>query len=205
MARTLVLALALGALLIAGCGGGGGPRSTRVDVEDDTKGPRHSGPYAADAVEVSREVVRQMRRQRVLERFFDEYGEPPIVALIRPVNETRFPEVTRFFQTDFVTALMENFTRDEIRIVERETEREVIEEKERKEAGELTDRTGRRTRLGADFFIRAKFVSLSVTDGRQSDDTMKYTYQFIDAETTELIFQGDRTIRRVSSASAIHR
>jgi len=193
-----------GPTLLSGCGGS---KSTRVDVRDDTKGPQTSGPYAADAKEVTETIVRQLRRQQVLEDFQQQWGEPPILVLLRPRNNTRFPEVTEFFQMDFRNALMNEFTRRELRIAMRDTYvlEEIADEKADKEAGEVTDRSGRRTRLGADFFIRANFVALSVTDGRQDDDTIKYTFEFVDAETSELLFAGEHDIRRVSSKSAVYR
>jgi hypothetical protein len=190
--------------LLTGCGG---PKSTRVDVRDDTVGVQGSGPYAADAKEVTEMIVAQLRRQQVLEDFHAEWGEPPILVLLRPRNNTRFPEVTEFFQMDFRNELMNAFTRRELRIAMRDTYvlEEIAAEKEDKEAGEVTDRSGRRTRLGADFFVRANFVGLSATDGRQDDDTIKYTFEFVDAETSELLFAGDHDIRRVSERSAVYR
>jgi penicillin-binding protein activator len=192
-------------MLTTGCKSSSG--STRVDVRDDTKGPRGSGPYAADAREVTEMIVSELRRQQVLEDFQAEFGEAPIVVLLRPRNQTRFPEVTQFFQQDFVNELMATYTRREVRFVVRDEYvlSEIAEEEAAKEAGELTDRRGRRTRLGVDYFVRANFVALSRTDGRQDDDTILYTYEFIDAATSELVFSGGHHIRRVSERSAVYR
>jgi hypothetical protein len=94
-----------------------------------------------------------------------------------------------------------------MRFVQRDSETlsEIEKEKLDKEAGEVTDRTGRRTRLGADFFIRAEFVALSRSDGKEEDDAIKYTYQFIDTETSEVLFRSSHDIRRVSSRKVIYR
>jgi hypothetical protein len=205
MRTAMVLLLMLGLLSTAACGG---PRSTRVDVRDDTKGPARSGPYAGDAKEVSEHMVQQIRRQQVIEDYKQRWDdEPPIVAMIRPVNNTRFVEVTTFFTEDLLSALMESFTRRDMRFVDRRTQTlaEIEAEKTAKEAGDVTDRSGRRTRLGVDFFITAQFDALSATDGRQDDDTVKYTYQFVDAETSEVLFRSSYDIRRVSEKSAVYR
>jgi hypothetical protein len=44
-----------------------------------------------------------------------------------------------------------------------------------------------------------------VTDGREEEDTVKYSYELIDTETDELIFKGAMDIRRVAGASAVYR
>src|SRR5690606_31880465 len=112
-----------------------------------------------------------------------------------------------FFTEDLLSELMESFTRRDIRFVDRRTQTlaEIEAEKAAKDAGEVTDRSGRRTRLGVDFFITAQFDALSATDGSQDDDTVKYTYQFVDAETSEVMFRSSYDIRRVSQKSAVYR
>lgn len=206
--RTLtVVMMTVGLMLLSACGSSGG-KSTRVDVRDDTKGPQRSGPYAGDAKEVSEHMVQQIRRQQVVEDYKARWNdEPPIVVMIRPTNNTRFVEVTTFFTEDLLSELMESFTRRDIRFVDRRTQTlaEIEAEKAAKDAGEVTDRSGRRTRLGVDFFITAQFDALSATDGSQDDDTVKYTYQFVDAETSEVMFRSSYDIRRVSQKSAVYR
>lgn len=206
--RTLtVVMMTVGLMLLSACGSSGG-KSTRVDVRDDTKGPQRSGPYAGDAKEVSEHMVQQIRRQQVVEDYKARWNdEPPIVVMIRPTNNTRFVEVTTFFTEDLLSELMESFTRRDIGFVDRRTQTlaEIEAEKAAKDAGEVTDRSGRRTRLGVDFFITAQFDALSATDGSQDDDTVKYTYQFVDAETSEVMFRSSYDIRRVSQKSAVYR
>ena len=181
--------------------------STRRDVEDDEEGLESSGPYAADVKEVTREIIEKLKQQKVFARYTAKYGEPPIICLIRPQNDTTYPEVTQFFQEDLLTALMDEWTRDEMRFAQRDEDvLEAIEkEKEMKETGEVTDRTGRRTRLGADYFLKAKFSQLGMTDGETTDDTLKYSYELIDPETSEMMFKGSHDIRRVSTASVVYR
>ncbi len=206
--RSIVTMMVLtGVMVLASGYGTGCQQSTREDVRDDEVGPAGSGPYAGDAKEVTENIVREVKRQRVIEDFKAQYNEAPIVWVIRPVNKTRFVEVTDFFVADLMTALSETFPRSEMRFVQRDSETlsEIEKEKLDKEAGEVTDRTGRRTRLGADFFLRAEFVALSRTDGREEDDAVKYTYQFIDTETSEVLFRSSYDIRRVSDRKVIYR
>lgn len=203
--RMMLALLVFAAVAATGCGKSSG--STRVAVEDDTVGTRGSGPYSADVKETTTAIISQLRRQKVLEDFRARHNEAPIIALIRPQNDTRFPEVTNFFQEDLVAALRSEFPVEELRISDRsrDVQAAITEEDEEKRTGARTDRTGPRTRLGADFFLKAKFTSLSTTDGRQSDDTVKYSYELIDAGTDELLFKGAKDIRRVSTASAVYR
>lgn len=207
MRNALFIMMLLGFVVAASATNTGCRQSTRVDVEDDEEGPESSGPYAADVKETTREIIEQLKKQKVLRSFESEYGEPPIVALITPENNTRFPEVTEFFQEDLLAALFDEFTREEIRFSQRDSDVQdaIAGEKEEKEAGERTDRTGRRTKLGADYFLKAKFTTLSMTDGELEDDTIKYSYELIDTETDELIFKGAHDIRRVSEASVVYR
>ena len=181
--------------------------STRVDIDDDEVGPESSGPYARDLVEVTDVIVDKLKKQKISENFRAKWNDAPIVAVIRAQNDTRFPEVTQIFQQDLVTAMMERFTREQYRFSQRDSDVQaaVGAEKEAKESGERTDRTGRRTKLGADYFLKAKFSTLSMTDGEYEDDTILYTYELIDTETDELIFKGGHKIRRVSEKSAVYR
>jgi hypothetical protein len=203
----LSLVAMLGFSAFASAGGTGCQPSTRESVHDDREGPERSGPYASDVKEVTAKVINQLKKEKVLDAFRNKYKEPPIVALIRPKNETRFVEVVDFFQEDMLTALMENFNREQIRFSTRDSDvqESIGTEKEAKEAGERTDRTGRKTKLGADYFLRARFSAISVTDGREEEDTVKYSYELIDTETDELIFKGAMDIRRVAGASAVYR
>ncbi len=199
----LLVLFSFSALTTTGCG----RQSTRVDIKDDEEGPESSGPYSADLVEVTDMMVEKLKKQKISENFQAKYKEPPIIAIIRPQNDTRFPEVTQIFQEDLLTAMMEKFTREQFRFSQRDSDVQtaVASEKEAKEAGERTDRTGRKTKLGADYFMKAKFSTLSMTDGKLEDDTILYTFELIDTETDELIFKGGHKIRRVSSKSAVYR
>jgi hypothetical protein len=203
-----VLVLLMLGFVVAASGYGTGCRqSTREDIHDDEVGPESSGPYAADVKETTREIIAQLKKQKVIDRYLSKYGEPPIIALITPQNDTTYVEVTQFFQEDLLSALMREWTRDELRVAQRDPDVLDAIEKEKlmKEAGELTDRTGRRTRLGADYFLKAKFSQLGMTDGRTTDDTLKYSYELIDPEIGELIFKGEHDIRRVSEARVVYR
>jgi predicted protein tyrosine phosphatase len=204
MLLSLLVLCMFATLATTGCG----RQSTRVDIEDDEEGPESSGPYARDLVEVTDIIVEKLKKQKISENFKAKYkGEAPIIAVIRAQNDTRFPEVTQIFQEDLVTAMMEKFTREQYRFSQRDSDVQdaIASEKEAKEAGERTDRTGRKTKLGADYFMKAKFSTLSMTDGEYEDDTILYTYELIDTETDELIFKGGHKIRRVSEKSAVYR
>lgn len=206
--RKFWIILLLLSFVVAASGAGTGCRqSTREDLEDDEVGPESSGPYAADLLEVTDEIADQIKKQKITERFIAKWGDAPIVAVIRPQNDTRFPEVSQIFQEDLVVELMARYTRDELRFSQRDSDVQeaVAGEKEAKESGERTDRTGRRTKLGADYFLKAKFSTLSVTDGEYESDTILYTFELIDTETDELIFKGKHLIKRVSEKSAVYR
>ncbi|MCB9895459.1 MAG: hypothetical protein H6839_13510 [Planctomycetes bacterium] len=207
MHRFLVILLLLGFVAAASGVGTGCRQSTRQDLEDDEVGPESSGPYSADLLEVTDSIADQMDKQKISKRFIAKYGDAPIIAVIRPQNDTRFPEVSQIFQEDLLVELMDRYTRDEMRFSQRDSDVQeaVASEKEEKEAGERTDRTGRRTKLGADYFLKAKFSTLSMTDGEYEDDTILYTFELIDTETDELIFKGGHKIRRVSEKSAVYR
>ncbi|MCA8915191.1 MAG: hypothetical protein KDB90_07255 [Planctomycetes bacterium] len=207
MHRFLVILLLLGFVAAASGVGTGCRQSTRQDLEDDEVGPESSGPYSADLLEVTDSIADQMEKQKISKRFIAKYGDAPIIAVIRPQNDTRFPEVSQIFQEDLLVELMDRYTRDEMRFSQRDSDVQeaVAAEKEEKEAGERTDRTGRRTKLGADYFLKAKFSTLSMTDGEYEDDTILYTFELIDTETDELIFKGGHKIRRVSEKSAVYR
>jgi len=191
----------------ASTGGTGCQQSTRELLDDDEVGPESSGPYAADLVEVTNVIVGKLKEQKISEKFVAKYNEAPIIAVLRGENDTRFPEISRVFQEDLLNAMVERFTREQYRFSNRTkiAQEAIMSEKEQKEAGERTDRTGRKTKLGADYFLRAIFASLSMTDGKDEDDTILYSYELTDTETDEIVFRGGHKIRRVSGRSAVYR
>ncbi len=200
---TLFVLLFLGVSVTA-CGN----ESTRVDPKDDEEDPiQSSGPYSSDLIEVTNEVVAQFKKKKISENFRARYNDAPIIAVIRPQNDTRFPEVTQIFQENLVAELLDRTERTEVRFSQRDSDvqAEIAKEKEAKETGDRTDRTGRRTKLGADYFLKAKFSTLSVTDGEYESDTILYTFELIDTETDELVFKGKHLIKRVSEKSAVYR
>ncbi|GIK53330.1 MAG: hypothetical protein BroJett014_23030 [Planctomycetota bacterium] len=200
---SLLILLFMG-LSVTACGN----ESTRVDPEDDEEDPiQSSGPYSSDLIEVTNKVIEQFKKQKISDNFRARYNDAPIIAVIRPQNDTRFPEVTQIFQENLVAELLGRTTRQEVRFSQRDSDvqAEISKEKEAKEGGERTDRTGRRTKLGADYFLKAKFSSLSMTDGEYESDSILYTFELIDTETDELIFKGKHLIKRVSEKSAVYR
>ncbi|MCC6572688.1 MAG: hypothetical protein IT462_02755 [Planctomycetes bacterium] len=203
--RLFLLMTAIALLMtVAACGS----ESTRVDPKDDEEDPiQSSGPYSSDLLEVTDVIMAQFKAERVSEDFRDQYKDAPIIAVIRPLNDTRFPNITKIFEERLISGLMKKTTRRELRFVNRESDTldAVAAEKAMKESGEVTDRSGRRTKYGADFFLKAKFTALSMTDGDHSSDTINYSFELIDPETTEIVFKGDHLIKRVSEKDALYR
>lgn len=199
-----LLALLFLSMTVTACG----KDSTRVDPKDDEEDPiQSSGPYSSDLLEVTDKIIEQFKKQKISENFRARYNDAPIIAVIRPQNDTRFPEVTQIFQENLVAELLGRTSRQEVRFSQRDSDvqAEIAREKGEKEGGERTDRTGRRTKLGADYFLKAKFSTLSMTDGEYESDSILYTFELIDTETDELIFKGKHLIKRVSSKSAVYR
>ena len=202
-AYLLMMAAAL-LFTVAACGS----ESTRVNPRDDEEDPiKSSSPYSSDVFDVADAIISQLRKKHVLEDFRARYDDAPIVAVIRPQNDTRFPEVTTVFQEHLVHELMDKMDRSQVRFSQRDSDvqKSISEEKTAKESGERTDRTGRRTKLGADYFLKAKFSGLSMTDGHDESDTIFYKFQLIDTETDELIFDGEMAIKRVAEKHALYR
>ncbi|MHC4840314.1 MAG: hypothetical protein ACYTDT_05035 [Planctomycetota bacterium] len=202
MNKLILPLLMIFGVLLSACSG-----STRVDLDDDEVGPERSGPYSSDLLEVTEMIADEFERQKVVEEFKATYGEPPIVSIVEPLNETRFPNFEKIFVADLESELRQRYNRREIRF---RTDKpslldKIAAEKAAKDEGDRTDRTGRRTKLGADFFLIGEFLALSATDGEEYDDTIMYKYQLIDAETTEVWFDGQHKIRRVSDQDAVYR
>jgi hypothetical protein len=127
----------------------------------------------------------------------------PIIALLPTRNETRFR-----IDTDIITQQMRDqlmqFAGDRARFVVRSRIEDVRAERAAQEAGEVSGTVDQKI-LGADYFLTGILKSISKTDEGKVSDYIYYSFELIDARTTEAIWAKGYDVKKVGERGVLYR
>lgn len=203
-AMTLLAIVALG-LLVGGCASGvknpsGVPvTELRADEQGFVGG---TGIESQDIVTVADKMARGILS---LDRIATAAVAPRVV--LDPVlNETRFPINKDIFLTRMTTQLTAN-SQGKVVFLARERMETLEHEAELKRSGQVTS-TSDPTLVefkGADYFLTGKLQGLSTRTSAGTSDYVLYTFQLIDARTSEIVWAGDHEIKRQGLEDAVYR
>ena len=201
-----ILSATLLSLLIAGCATSGvqNPKGVGVtELRPDEKGfVTSTGIESQDIVTVADKMARGI------------VGLPQIVSATVPprmvldpvINETRFAINKDIFLTRMVTQLTAK-SQGKVIFLARERMEALNREREMKRTGQVTatsDPTVQEFK-GADFFLTGKLQGLSTRTSQGTSDYVLYTFQVIDARTSEIVWAGDHEIKRQGLEDAVYR
>lgn len=134
--------------------------------------------------------------------------EPPRVVLEPILNETRFPVNKDLFLTRIQTQLTAK-SQGKVIFLARERMNALQREAEMQRTGQVVATPGRDPRVvefrGADYFLTGKLQGLATRTRAGTSDYVLYTFQLIDARTSEIIWAGDHEIKRQGLEDAVYR
>jgi PBP1b-binding outer membrane lipoprotein LpoB len=127
----------------------------------------------------------------------------PIVALLPTRNETRFR-----VDTDIITQQMRDsliqFAGDKATFVQRERIEAVEAERAAKRTGAVSS-SGEKMVSGADYFLTGTLKSISKSSGDMVSDYIYYSFELIDAESTEVKWAKGYDVKKVGERGVLYR
>jgi PBP1b-binding outer membrane lipoprotein LpoB len=204
--RVLGLALPAVLLLAAGCATSGVKNPSGVGVTEmkaDEKGfVTGTGIESQDIVAVADAMCRGLLG---LNRIANATTAPR-VALAPVINETRFPINKDIFLTRMMTQLTAK-SGGKVVFLARERMEALQRERDLKRAGTVTASSDPNVQefKGADYFLTGKLQGLPTRTSKGTSDYVLYTFQLIDARTSEVVWAGDYETKRQGLEDAVYR
>jgi PBP1b-binding outer membrane lipoprotein LpoB len=130
----------------------------------------------------------------------------PRVVLEPVVNDTRFPINKDIFLTRIRTQLNSK-SAGKVIFLARENLAALEREREAKRAGQLTSATDPKAQefKGADFFLTGKLQGLTTRAQAGVSDYILYSFQLIDARTSEIVWEDAHEIKKQGLEDATYR
>jgi len=189
---------------MAGCAKGprereyGGITPQRVDPSAMSRGAG-TGIESQDILEVTDKMARKILDTPAIA----QAAEPPVIAVLPVENNTRFPIQKDLF-TDRIRAMLNSKTQGKVRFVARERMEAVDLERQLKQEGALSGKPEGKV-LGVDYFLTGKLGGLSQSGSTGQSDYILYTFQLIDANTTEIMWEDYHDIKKEGMEDVIYR
>jgi len=191
--------------LLAGCASGvQNPRGVSVtEMKADERGfVAGTGVESQDLVRVADKMARGIVG---IPQVLRAQGTPRIV-LDPVVNETRFPISKDIFLTR-IRAQLNAQAAGKVIFLARDRMATLERERDLKRSGQVTSGSDPNTVefKGADFFLTGKLSSLTTRSSKGVSDYILYTFQLIDARTSDIIWEGFEEIKKQGLEDAVYR
>ena len=202
------LSVAAIAAIVSGCASGGVKNPSGVQVTEMR--PDERGFVAGTGIE-SQDIVtvadKMARGIVTVPEIANAPGTPRIVLL--PVkNESRFPINKDIFLEEIMSLLNERST-GRVRFLARDRMADLERERELKQTGQVTTTAATdlsKTQFrGADYFLTGKLMSQTTKTSAGTSDYVLYTFELIDPNTSEIIWQGRHNIKKQGLEDAAYR
>src|SRR5947207_5315678 len=187
--QTLIAALAV-AGLVSGCASTGVKNPSGVPVTqmrpDEQGFVVGTGIESQDLLAVTDKMARSIL---TTPQITNAQGTPRVV-LDPVINETRFPINKDIFLTR-IRAELNTKARGKVIFLARERMAALEHERQLKQSGQVTSSSDPNLVefKGADFFLTGKLSGLSTKTSAGTSDYILYTFQLVDARTTDIIWE----------------
>ena len=191
--------------LLAGCASGvQNPRGVSVtEMKADERGfVAGTGVESQDLVRVADKMARGIVGIPQVTR---AQGSPRFV-LDPVVNETRCPINKDIFLTR-IRAQLNSQAAGKVIFLARDRMATLERERDLKRSGQVTSGSDPNAVefKGADFFLTGKLSSLTTRSSKGVSDYILYTFQLIDARTSDIIWEGFEEIKKQGLEDAVYR
>ncbi len=200
-----VIAAALLALFVAGCGTTGlNPQGANVtEMKADERGfVAGTGIESQDLVAVADKMARSIL---ATPQIANAQGKPSIV--LEPiVNETRFPINKEIFLTR-IRVTLSTKAGGKVIFLARDRMDALEKERDLKQTGKVTGGTPNAPVefKGADFILTGKLQSISTRSNKGSSDYVLYTFQLLDPRTSAILWEDFAEIKKQGQSDAVYR
>ncbi|HPC62193.1 MAG TPA: penicillin-binding protein activator LpoB [Verrucomicrobiota bacterium] len=200
------LPLMMVAGLAAGCASSGVKNPSGVPVTEmrpDERGfVAGTGVESQDLVAVTDKMARSIL---ATPQIAGAQGTPRIV-LEPVVNDTRFPINKDIFLTR-IRALLNSKSQGKVLFLARDQMKTLENERQLKQAGQVTSSSdpNRVEFRGADYFLTGKLQSMTTRTSAGTSDYVLYSFQLIDARTSDIIWEDFAEIKKQGLEDAAYR
>jgi PBP1b-binding outer membrane lipoprotein LpoB len=204
---TLPLASVVVTSLISGCASSSGVKNPSgvpvTQMRPDEQGfVTGTGVESQDLVAVTDKMARSILSVGQIQ---NAQGTPRVV--LEPVmNETRFPINKDIFLTR-IRAELNTKAHGKVIFLARENMAALEKERQLKQAGQVTSSSDPNVVefKGADFFLTGKLSGLSTRTKAGTSDYVLYTFQLIDARTSDIIWEDSAEMKKQGLEDAAYR
>src|SRR6266481_3665316 len=201
-----ISSLMAGAILASGCASTGVRNPSGVPVTEmkaDERGfVAGTGVESQDLVAVTDKMARSILN---VKQIANAQGTPRVV-LDPVINETRFPINKDIFLTR-IRAELNSKARGKVIFLARERMAALEHERQLKQSGQVTSSSDPNVVefKGADFFLTGKLSGLSTRTSAGTSDYILYTFQLVDARTTDIVWEDSAEIKKQGLEDAAYR
>jgi len=203
----LVSTLAAGAAVFAGCTASQGVQNPSgvpvTEMKPDERGfVAGTGVESQDLVAVTDRMARSILAVPQIAR---AQATPRIV--IDPVkNETRFP-INKDLFTDRIRIQLNSKATGRVSFLARDRMQTLERERALKQSGQVTASADPNVVefKGADFFLTGKLQGLTTRTSQGTSDYILYSFQLIDARTSDIIWEDSAEIKKQGLEDAAYR
>jgi PBP1b-binding outer membrane lipoprotein LpoB len=190
---------------ITGCASGvSNPSGIPVtEMQSDERGfVTGTGIESQDLVSVTDKMARSLVNTPEI----NDFSGMPRIVLDPVINNTRFPIQQGIFLTR-IRSLLNSRTRGKMRFLARERMDALRAEREMKRTGELTSSSDPNVQefKGADFFLTGKLDGQTTRTSAGTSDYVLYSFQLIDARTSEIIWEDFSELKKQGLEDASYR
>lgn len=202
----LSLGLVTSLALLAGCASSGVKNPSGVPVTEmkaDERGfVAGTGVESQDLVAVTDKMARSILAVPEIANA----PSMPRIVLNPVVNDTRFPLNKDVFLTR-ISALLNSRARNKVRFLARDQMAALEAERQLKASGQVTSASDPKVIefKGADYFLTGKLSGLSTRTGAGTSDYVLYTFQLVDARTSETVWEDFAEIKKQGLEDAAYR
>jgi len=203
-----ILSLAAAAAIVSGCASSSGVKNpSGADVTEMKADER--GFVAGTGIE-SQDIVTvadKMARGIVTVPEIVNFKTTPRVVLLPVKNDTRFAINKDIFLQEIMSLLNER-SNGKVRFLARDRMADLERERELKQSGQVTSTTdvrGPSQFKGADFMLTGTLMSQTTKTSGGTSDYVLYTFELIDPNTSDIIWQGRHNIKKQGLEDAAYR
>jgi PBP1b-binding outer membrane lipoprotein LpoB len=204
--KLMLAVVAGGALLLGGCASSGVKNPSGVPVTQMNADERGfvagTGVESQDLASVADKMARSILNVPEISR---ATATPRIVVM--PVeNATRFP-INKDMFVDRIRILLNSRANGRVRFLARDAMQALETERASKRAGQVTASSDPNAQefKGADYFLRGKLAGMTTKTGAGTSDFVQYSFQLVDARTSEIVWEDLADIKKQGLEDAAYR
>jgi len=204
--RIVILSAGAASLFLSGCASRGVQNPSGVPVTEMK--PEERGFVAGTGIE-SQDLVAvtdKMARKILSTPEIANAKTTPRIVIDPVVNETRFA-INKDLFTDRIRAQLNENANGKVRFLARDRMKTLERERELKQQGQVTASSDPNVVefKGADYFLTGKLGGMSGRTSAGVSDYVLYTFQLIDARTSEIVWEGSSEIKKQGLEDAAYR